>query len=218
MEKATRRNLLKAAAAGSVAAVGLGGVLKSGTTAHASESGDGDNRGRREDVPLSMTVTFGSHAADPTNPLDRFPTSSPNNRNVHRLIPEPTIRTGGTVNFVITGFHLLTIYDDGHLPTDINPNLLEPGTQFIADANRRIYRGLSPAALNYAPPPGTTTPLGVRDRVEAVQFPHAGRFLVICSFRPHFLDNMFGFVNVVGPEEENEGPEHGGHGGHDGHE
>jgi hypothetical protein len=45
--------------------------------------------------------------------------------------------------------------------------------------------------------------LGVRDRVEVVQFPNRGRYLVICLINPHFKDpatgrfGMFGHINVV---------------------
>lgn len=207
MQKTTRRGLLRAAAAGGVAA-GLGTMIRPDTAASAAGEAAQDpglaapDHGKHEaGVSGSLanaTVSFGAWPADPTAPLDRYPTNSPIPRNVHQLIPhEATIKAGGSVNFVISGFHLVAVYDDGHEPGDINPNLLEPGTNFIADARRRIYRGLSPAVLAYVPPPGSTTNLGVQDRVEVVQFPHPGRYLVICAFQFHFLDNMFGYVRVL---------------------
>lgn len=91
------------------------------------------------------------------------------------------------MNFVIGGLHLVTIYDDGHGPGQVNANLTV-GTApliFIDDPSRRIYRGLNPATLP-------------QDRVEVVQFTRPGRYLVICGFRPHFVnDNMHGFVRVL---------------------
>jgi hypothetical protein len=37
-----------------------------------------------------------------------------------------------------------------------------------------------------------------QDRVEVVQFPEKGLFLVICGVLPHFAnDGMYGWVNVV---------------------
>jgi hypothetical protein len=104
------------------------------------------------------------------------------------------------VNFVLSGLHQLVIYDDGHEPHLVNAELVVPGTELIDDPNRRIYRGLDPSALTYA---ALTPPLvfpnirAVRDRIEAVQFPLPGRYLVICGFRPHFLDDMYGYVKVL---------------------
>ena len=41
--------------------------------------------------------------------------------NIHALIPnEVKIMVGGTVNFIIAGFHLLVVYGDGTQPGDIN--------------------------------------------------------------------------------------------------
>src|SRR5437764_14533155 len=62
----------------------------------------------------NATVSFGQWqtplpppAVSPqTDPLDRFPNLSPRNRNNHQLIPnEVKIKVGGSVNFIIGGFH-----------------------------------------------------------------------------------------------------------------
>jgi len=182
--------------------------------------------------PLAnATVSFGAWPANSEAPLDRNPNRSPNNRNVHRLIPhEVTIKEGGSVNFIIAGFHWVGVYDDGTEPSDIV--VPAPPTLFIDDPNHRIYRGPNPASLNLitADQPNTAAPLapviipaiaavpgvtvaspaffslGVRDRVEVVNFPKRGRYLVICLIRPHFLPDpvnepgkfeMFGHVNVI---------------------
>jgi hypothetical protein len=134
-------------------------------------------------------------------PLDRFGPVPPT-RNVHLLLPhEVDIDEGGSVSFVISGAHLVLIYDDGHEPGDINTTLLIPGIPsfpppLIDDPNRRIYRGLDPRPIAYVAPEGTTTPVRVQDRVESVQFPVPGRYLVVCGVLPHFLDEMIGYVNV----------------------
>jgi hypothetical protein len=103
MSKTSRRNLLKGAAAGSVVA-GLGLTTKPETAkpeAHAA--------GAHQHEPISgplanATINFGSWRTDP--PLDRFPNVSPIDRNQHQLTPhEVTIQAGGTVNFIIGGFH-----------------------------------------------------------------------------------------------------------------
>ena len=122
-------------------------------------------------------------------PLDRFPNNSPILGNHHRLTPEiARIRPGGTVNFIIGGFHHVLVYDDGTQPAQINAGLLipptnQPGPPLIADPNRRIYRGLDPS----------TQP---QDRVEVVHFPNPGTYLVMCGVLPHFQEGMFGFVRV----------------------
>jgi hypothetical protein len=73
----------------------------------------------REGTPTSATVSFGAWHTDP--PLDRFPNSSPPDRNAHQLIPfNVTIAAGGTVNFIISGLHQVIVYDDGTRPDDID--------------------------------------------------------------------------------------------------
>jgi plastocyanin len=143
----------------------------------------------------SATVSFGAWIIG-GEPMDRFPanpdTQFPRFSNHHALTPViATIEAGGTVNFIIAGFHVVTVYDHGTLPDDIDISLLEPGRvpPIINDPNNRIYRGLDPVLL------GPTT--GGQDRVEAVQFENPGLYLVICSVLPHFEDGMFGFVRVV---------------------
>lgn len=143
--------------------------------------------------PLAnATVSFGQWAASAAAPLDRFPNfSAPVRPNGHQLIPhEVTIKAGGTVNFVIAGFHLVLVYDDGTEPGDIDTSLTIPPTNqpappLINDPDRRIYRGLDPS-------------LQPQDRVEVVQFHESGRYLAMCGVLPHFAnDGMYGFVVVL---------------------
>jgi plastocyanin len=139
----------------------------------------------------TATVSFGAWQTEP--PLDRFPNSSPADRNEHQLIPNKvTIEAGGTVNFIISGLHQVIVYDDGTRPDDINTTLTttttgatpSPAVELIDDPTHRLYRGLDPS-------------LYPRDRVEVVYFPTPGTYLVICGVRNHFVnDGMFGFVTV----------------------
>src|SRR5690348_6581930 len=130
--------------------------------------------------PLSITtVSFGAWKTTP--PLDRFPNNSPGGANLNALVPEVAkIKAGGTVNFIIAGFHQLVIYDDNTQPNDINTNSTVPASTppLIDDSNRRIYRG---------PDPRTQ----LRDRVEVVQFANPGTYLVICGVLPHFQMCMY---------------------------
>lgn len=146
-----------------------------------------------ESGPLSnATVSFGAWKTSP--PYDRFPIDANTPAfNVHVMIPEiAKIKAGGTVNFIIAGFHQVIVYDDGTQPGDIDTNNTvfptstppSPPPPLIADPNRRIYRGLDPSRFP-------------QDRVEVVHFAEPGTYLVICGVRPHFLAGMFGFVKVL---------------------
>jgi plastocyanin len=149
--------------------------------------------GRLSGPLASAKVSFGAWPASGDAPLDRFETpDAPGAPNVHQLIPNTvTIKTGGTVDFIIAGFHVVAIYGPGTKPGDIDETNLEPlpGAPpdlppAIADPNNRVYRGLNPIG-----PP--------QDRVEVVQFHRRGTYLVICAFLPHFEDGMWGFVRVL---------------------
>ena len=144
------------------------------------------------DSPLeSATVSFGQWMSTP--PLDRFPNAQGTPfDNVHELNPNVvTIKAGGSVNFIISGLHNIIIYDDGTEPEDINVALTRlttnpnpPTVPIIDDATNRIYRGLDPT-------------LHPRDRVEVVNFPSPGTYLVICGVLPHFNQGMYGYVRVL---------------------
>ncbi|PYS51413.1 MAG: hypothetical protein DMG13_18715 [Acidobacteria bacterium] len=196
MAKTSRRSLLKVAAAGSVSAA-LGLTIKPETEAqsHAHHTGISG--------PLAQaTVSFGQWQTDP--PLDRLPVPNPGSRNTHTLIPnEVKIQAGGTVNFIIAGFHQVVIYDNGTEPGDINKTLLLPAplNALIDDPNHRIYRGLSPAGVpaNFfgAGIPAAAIPAPPQERIESVVFAEPGTYLVICAVIGHFNDGMFGFVRVL---------------------
>jgi hypothetical protein len=175
------------------------------------------------DGPLaSATVSFGEWQSDPSlAPLDRILADPPAGaRNTHELIPQiTTIKEGGSVNFIISGGHVVAVYDDGTQPEDID-SAIEPPCAFplpatgiagpcspinaplpagtpiaggiLSDPDGRIYRG---AFLNVTP--------ARRDGVEVVQFSKPGTYLVICARKNHFINpttekfEMFGFVKVL---------------------
>jgi hypothetical protein len=92
---------------------------------------------------------------------------------------------------VISGFHILTIYGPGTKLEDVNGTLTQPipgaPTGFpmaVNDPLNRVYRGNNPISLP-------------QDRTEAVSVSAPGRYLVVCTFVPHFNERMHGFVNVV---------------------
>jgi hypothetical protein len=152
------------------------------------------------DGPLaSATVSFGQWIA---GTIDRIAEPNPRTLNQHLLVPYmPTIKAGGSVNFIIAGFHHVVAYAPGTTTAHINtaarvrpqqptpPPPVPPGAPdlyfLINDPLNRVYRGLDPSLLP-------------QDRVEVVTFREPGTYLVICGFLPHFLiDNMHGFVRVI---------------------
>jgi len=150
----------------------------------------------------TATVSFGAWASG----VDRHPNlgATPTNElNVHALIPnEVQIKAGGTVNFIISGFHQVIVYGDGTRPEDIDtsdtiPATVQPGPPLINDPTNRVFRGIDPSVLPalQGPPQGPRPPV-LQDRVEAVQFAEAGRYLVICGVLPHFAGGMYGYVKV----------------------
>jgi plastocyanin len=184
MSKTSRRNLLKGTAVAGIAAA-LGVTIKPETLA--AEADSQKHQHSTINGPLAnATVSFGAWPTDP--PLDRFAgTGAPTLPNVHQLIPnEVKIKAGGSVNFIISGFHNVIVYDDGTQPGDIDKALLVDGL-LIDDPDRRIYRGLDPRL----------PALALQESTEVVQFPKPGTYLVICGVLPHFNDGMFGFVRVL---------------------
>jgi plastocyanin len=154
-------------------------------------------------------VSFGQWQTDP--PLDRFPINVANDRtrNEHQLIPdEVKIKAGGAVNFIISGFHQILVYDEGTQPGDFNAMTtptVSPQAQstppLINEPTNRIYRGLDPSLQ----PPYRMGMEFVQDRVEVVQFTKPGKYLVICGVHGHFFnDDMFGFVKVRPAEDDDD--------------
>jgi plastocyanin len=199
MAKTSRRNVLAVAAGGGVAAA-LGLAIKP-ESARAKETEHDEHEHKPISGPLAnATINFGAWRM----PLDRFaavsppnPVNTPNDPNPitgnhHALTPhEVTIKAGGTVSFIISGFHQVIVYASGTKPGDINADAQNPFFPLlIDDPTHRIFRGVNPQTV-------------AQDRAESVHFAEQGRYLVICGVRPHFVnDNMFGFVKVVGDDED----------------
>jgi hypothetical protein len=106
------------------------------------------------------------------------------------------------VNFLVAGFHLIAVYDDGTRPENINTSITVPPTTqpvppLINDPTNRVYLGIDPSVLPQLAGPlqGTVQPR-LQDRLEVVHFPNPGTYLVICAVLPHFLEGMFGYVKV----------------------
>jgi hypothetical protein len=196
-----RRKFLKATG-GALLAAGSVGVLQATGQHHKTANfvGSGDPLG-------SATVSFGGWMTSFTPPLDRFTNPlPPPPTNHHELIPNVAkIKAGGYVNFVISGLHIVAIYDGGTTPADIAASIVAGNTlplggilpPIVNDSNRRVYRGINPVSFPGAPGTPPTPPVFNPDRVEVVHFDTPGTYLVICALVPHFNDGMFGYVKVL---------------------
>ena len=145
---------------------------------------------------LSVAVAFGAGL----NTLPAVEPSAPNNQ---ILPPEIKVRQGGVVHFVMSGFHMATVYDRGTEPENI---VVPPSGTFINDPNavppsNLFYFGINPQGgpLNTA---ATTNPFNGSNRQESVSFSEPGTYRVICNVRQHFLDGMFALVKVVPSNEK----------------
>ncbi len=183
-----RRDVLATAGIGSAAilagAAGARTAARGHDDEHAHESVNG---------PLAnATVSFGAWPATGATPTDRtaLPTA-PAAPNIHQLLPRTaTIKAGGSVNFIVAGFHQIAVYAPGTKPDDIDTSTLipipnaPPAVGLIDDAENRLFRGVSPLTVG-------------QDRVEVVHFGKRGTYLVICTVSVHFADGMFGWVRVL---------------------
>ena len=155
-----RREFFRKAGIGSAALVTIGSSARS----HAASTSHAQQHPTISGPLATATVSFGAWTALPgTGTLNRFPNvgQAPGvANNVHAMIPhEVKIKAGGSVNFIIAGFHLLAIYDDGTQPGDIStatlisPTITPPAPPLINDPNNRIYFGIDPGVLPRLPPP-----------------------------------------------------------------
>jgi plastocyanin len=174
--------------------LGIGSaVLAAASVAHAAQ---GDHEHKALTGPLAnATVGFGAWPVGTVEvPRDRFTLPfAPQGPNVHALLPqEVTIKEGGSVNFVLAGFHHVVVYAPGKDPGEISQSVLLPipgapaVVGLIDDPQGRIYRGLDPRLTNT-----------FQDRVEVVGFSKRGTYLVICAVNVHFNEGMYGWVKVI---------------------
>ena len=171
-----------------IGSIGVAAAAVGGHNVAAAAAGQHVHDSSQIEGPLaSATVSFGQWIM----PLDRFTgVSNTRTSNQHTVIPyDVTIKAGGSVNYMVSGLHLILVYAPGTTVDDLDRSLLEGVTAtfpgFLADSKNRIYRGLDPRG---------TTPL---DRVEVVTFADPGRYLVVCGVIAHLNTNMYGYVTVL---------------------
>jgi plastocyanin len=139
-------------------------------------------------TPATATVQFGlDWLGSP------FPPPSGHDQSGHardNLVPRTTvIDKGGTVTFNIPAgsVHQIAVYDDGTAPDDVDTSALSFGGCFgvplINDTTDRLF----------VPPP---QPCAGGPTSVTYTFNTPGRYLVICTFLPHFQAGMYGWVIV----------------------
>jgi hypothetical protein len=176
-------------------------VLAVGSCTPPLASANDDKDGRK-----IVTVAFGAglNTAQPGNPEN------------HHVLPDVIkVRVGDVVNFVVSGLHVIRVYDRGVRLRDVRDGIPDecetnpppatcfPGTPVpvIPPLDLAVYY----QGLNSLGPPPVVPPFAplslAQNRVEAVSFLKQGRYLVICAVLPHFNDKMFAWVEV-GRERE----------------
>lgn len=128
-------------------------------------------------------------------------TIGPGNKVNHAILPQKIkVDQGGVVHFLVSGSHVVTVYNPGTQPEDIIvPPPPPPFTNAaINDPTNRFYLGILPPDPPGEPfgTPETINPSNARNRAESVSFPEPGTYLVICNVRNHFLNGMFAFIEV----------------------
>jgi hypothetical protein len=169
-----------------------------------TQQGRGDDRGRK-----IVTVAFGAG----------MNTAQPGNEQNHHVLPNVIrVNTGDVVNFVVSGLHVIRVYDRGVLLSDVKaqiPDECEVNPTPPAEFPATCFTDAGPVpvipplgldvyyeGLNSLGPPPQVPPFApvsiAQNRVEAVSFLRPGRYLVICAVLEHFNDRMYAVVEVTG--------------------
>jgi hypothetical protein len=179
----------------------------------------GNAHGNNNGVPASITVAFGTGLNN----------AGPGNTSNHHIIPsEFKVRitkakkldaNGGTngeevivpatVNFIVSGFHEVYVYRPGVTVGEVFENRQTAATvglfmNYQANAlgeSRLFAKGVNPGTPP-AFPDASVNPSGARNRTDSFAFSTPGRYLVLCNVLPHFLDGMYAWVTVIGPDDE----------------
>lgn len=167
---------------------------------------ESQDRGDRQRERKIVTVAFGAG----------LNTAQPGNSENHHVLPDVIrVNAGDVVNFVVSGLHVIRVYDRGVKLSDVKAQIPDecevnptPPAEFPANCFTDgpvpvipqlgldvFYEGLN--SIGPPPPVPPFAPLSLaQNRVEAVAFLNPGRYLVICAVLPHFNDRMYAWVEV----------------------
>jgi len=183
---------------GSAVAVSILALFLSGPTVKAKDK-----------TPGRITVSFG------TGNNNSAPGNTPN----HHIIPQEfkvritkaknlkgeVLTVPATVNFVVAGFHWPWVYKPGTTVQEVQANIPPGAPLFINyDVNvfdKGVFPGTPPGFADISPADPRLS--AAQNRNDSFAFQTPGRYLVICNVRPHFLDGMFAWINVVTDDDDN---------------
>lgn len=181
-------------------------LLVSPLTLAQTERADHGDRQRDRKI---VTVAFGAG----------LNTAQPGNEQNHHVLPGVIrVNAGDVVNFVVSGLHVIRVYDRGVLLSDVKaviPDECEVNPVPPAEFPANCFTDAGPVpvipplgidvyyeGLNSIGPPPQVPPFApvsiAQNRVEAVSFLQPGRYLVICAVLEHFNDRMYAVVEVGG--------------------
>ena len=166
----------------------------------------------RDKTPGSVTVAFGAG----------LNTAQPNNTPNHHIIP-PEIKVRitkarkldgtvvvvpATVNFLVSGFHWVWVYQNGVKLSDVSSNL-PPATslfvnyEVVTNGMSNVFaKGVFPGTPPTFADAATFPLLSTQNRTDSFGFSTPGRYLVICNVRGHFVDGMYAWIRVVGDDND----------------
>lgn len=195
------KTLRASAVAVSVLALSLAGsTLK----ANGHDHDNGKDRGK---TPTSVTVAFG------TGNNNAQPGNAPN----HHILPQEfkvrlsraarldgtVLDVPATVNFIVSGFHWVWVYQAGVTLDEVKAHVPAAGTFVNYDVNvfaKGVFPGTPPAFAD-----ATLFPLSsAQNRTDSIAFSAPGRYLVICNVRGHFNDGMYAWVRVVAADDDDD--------------
>ena len=139
--------------------------------------------------PDSATVQFGREDVGCNKP-GGHPCDHAGNRMVPGAV---VIAAGGTVHFDMTSFHRIAIYEPGIGPKDIDVDMTVDLTSPIPFPDIVIDDPTGRVTVS-SPDPSVLFPFSTTFEPT---FTEPGRYLIICTTLPHFVDdNMYGWVIV----------------------
>jgi hypothetical protein len=146
--------------------------------------------------PPTVRTPPGCDPGIPPGPPACFPDDHDSSANAaDDIVPRTAvIAQTGSVSFIrAVGNHGVAVYKPSTDVAELKAAVGPGGGFFSIDNNTtldRVYQGpLQGNAWPTGPGGAQTTPAGT--------FSEPGRYLVVCTFRPHFRDvNMYGWINV----------------------
>jgi hypothetical protein len=180
-------------------------------------------------TPNRITVTFG------TGNNNAAPGNTPN----HHVLPQQfkvriskarkldgtVVVVPASVNFIVSGFHWVWVYQDGVSLQEVVDHIPVTATTFVnyevvtLGVSNVFAKGVFPGNPPTFADAGLAVPplAGAQNRTDSIAFSTPGTYLVICNVRGHLIDGMYAWVKVVDDDDDHDNHhdnDHDDHGGH----